>query len=146
MNTLPQNIAPLDRNNSRSGLTGEWLQTNDMRLSGGSIVDSGVRCRTDRTLWFGWLALLRPHWVPAMNITAPSMEVGLEALQRETFDYFLHEANPVSGLVVYKSAETWPATMAATGLALACYPIGVERGFMSRSATVARTLSTLRFF
>ena len=36
--------------------------------------------------------------------------------------------------------------MAATGLALACYPVSVERGFMSRAAAVERTLATLRFF
>lgn len=70
----------------------------------------------------------------------------LESLQRETFDYFIHEANPANGLVIDKTAEGWPASIAATGLALASYPIGVERGYMSREAAVARTLATLRFF
>ena len=51
----------------------------------------------------------------------------LEKLQRETFDYFLHETNPVNGLVIDKTAPAWPASIAATGLALACYPVGVER-------------------
>lgn len=70
----------------------------------------------------------------------------LEKLQRETFGYFLHETNPANGLVVDKTAAGWPASIAATGLALACYPVAVERGFMSRSAAVERTLTTLRFF
>ena len=70
----------------------------------------------------------------------------LDKLQRETFDYFLHEANPVNGLVIDKTAPDWPASIAATGLALACYPVGVERGFMSRAAAVGITLATLRFF
>ncbi|HLG41089.1 MAG TPA: glucoamylase family protein [Chitinophagaceae bacterium] len=70
----------------------------------------------------------------------------LDKLQRETFDYFLHEANPVNGLVIDKTAPDWPASIAATGLALACYPVGVERGFMSRVAAVGITLATLRFF
>jgi len=48
--------------------------------------------------------------------------------------------------VIDKTAPDWPASIAATGLALACYPVGVERGFMSRTAAVARTLATLRFF
>src|SRR5690606_30741068 len=39
-----------------------------------------------------------------------------------------------------------PASIAATGLALAAYPLGVERGLMSRQAAVQRTLATLRFF
>ena len=70
----------------------------------------------------------------------------LEKLQRESFDYFLHETNPANGLVIDKTAVNWPASIAATGLALACYPVSVERGFMTRAAAVARTLATLRFF
>lgn len=70
----------------------------------------------------------------------------LEKLQRETFEYFLHETNPSNGLVIDKTAANWPASIAATGLALASYPIGVERGFISRANAVERTLATLRFF
>ena len=73
-------------------------------------------------------------------------ESELETLQRETFDYFLNEVNPANGLILDKTAEAWPASIAATGLALACYPVGVERGFMTREQAVERTLSTLRFF
>ena len=75
-----------------------------------------------------------------------TVDAELEKLQRETFGYFWHETNPANGLVIDKTAADWPASMAATGLALACYPIGVERGFTSRSAAVERTLATLRFF
>ena len=70
----------------------------------------------------------------------------LQTLQRETFDYFLNEVNPANGLILDKTAPNWPASIAATGLALACYPVAVERNFMTRDAAVARTLSTLRFF
>jgi hypothetical protein len=70
----------------------------------------------------------------------------LQSLQRETFDYFIKEANPSNGLILDKTAPNWPASIAATGLALACYPVAVERGFMARDAAVARTLATLRFF
>ena len=77
---------------------------------------------------------------------AVTLDAELEKLQRETFGYFLHETNPVNGLVIDKTAPDWPSSIAATGLALACYPISVERGFMSRSAAVERTLATLRFF
>jgi len=58
----------------------------------------------------------------------------------------LHETSPINGLVIDKTAPDWPASIAATGLALAAYPVGVERGFMSRAAAVERTLKTLRFF
>ena len=70
----------------------------------------------------------------------------LERLQRLSFDYFLHETNPENGLVVDKTAADWPASIAATGLALAAYPVAVERGFMSHAAAAERTLTTLRFF
>ena len=81
-----------------------------------------------------------------MNGNELSVEAELEVLQRETFEYFLQEANPTNGLVIDKTAVNWPASIAATGLALTCYPISVERGFMSRAAAVERTLATLRFF
>ncbi|RWB67687.1 MAG: hypothetical protein EOQ50_30400 [Mesorhizobium sp.] len=67
-------------------------------------------------------------------------------LQRETFAYFLGEVNAANGLIRDKTAADWPASIAATGLALACYPVAVERGFMARQAAVARTLATLQFF
>lgn len=75
-----------------------------------------------------------------------TIDAELEKLQRETFEYFLRETNPSNGLVIDKTAADWPASIAATGLALASYPVGVERGFISRAAAVERTLATLRFF
>ena len=70
----------------------------------------------------------------------------LDRLQWETFEYFLKEVNPANGLIADKTREDWPASIAATGLALAAYPIGVERGFMTRDDAVRITLTTLRFF
>jgi len=80
-----------------------------------------------------------------MNYYSPDIET-LDKLQRETFGYFLHETNPFNGLVIDKTAPDWPSSIAATGLALACYPVAVERGFISRAVAVERTLVTLRFF
>ena len=76
----------------------------------------------------------------------PATEADLEKLQRKSFSYFLHETNPANGLVIDKTEANWPASIAATGFALASYPIAVERGFTSRTAAVERTLTTLRFF
>ncbi len=81
-----------------------------------------------------------------MSSKKPTVDAELENLQRQTFDYFLHETNPANGLVIDKTAPNWPASIAATGLALAAYTVGVERGFMSRAAGAERTLATLRFF
>ncbi|HVC93017.1 MAG TPA: glucoamylase family protein [Pirellulales bacterium] len=70
----------------------------------------------------------------------------LDTLQRETFEYFVHEANPANGLIRDKTQAGAPASIAAVGLALAAYLVGVERAFITRPEAVERTLATLRFF
>lgn len=70
----------------------------------------------------------------------------LESLQQDSFGYFIHKVNPANGLVRDKSHTAWPASIAAVGLALAAYPVGVERGFMTRDEAVKRTLTVLKFF
>ena len=75
-----------------------------------------------------------------------AVEAELELLQRETFRYFLLYTNPANGLVLDKTTSDWPASIAATGLALAAYTVGIERGFITRAAAVATILTTLRFF
>jgi hypothetical protein len=70
----------------------------------------------------------------------------LETLQRQTFDYFLHQANTHNGLIADKSELGSPASIAAVGLGLSAYAAAVERGFLSRDAARARTLDALRFF
>src|SRR5271155_6245364 len=81
-----------------------------------------------------------------MNGRKPIGEAELERLQHQSFGYFLHETNADNGLVIDKTAPEWPASIAATGFALAAYPVAVERGFMPRAVAVKRTLTTLRFF
>ncbi|HAT30371.1 MAG TPA: hypothetical protein DCW29_05810 [Janthinobacterium sp.] len=70
----------------------------------------------------------------------------LHSLQRDSFDYFIHEYNPANGLIYDKTRPDWPASIAAVGMALTTYPVGVERGFMTRAQARRRTLLTLRFF
>ena len=70
----------------------------------------------------------------------------LDHLQWETFEYFLKENNPDNGLIADKTHPHWPASIAAVGLALSAYPVGVENDFISREEAVAKTLATLRFF
>jgi hypothetical protein len=81
-----------------------------------------------------------------LNRKKLAIETELEILQRETFSYFVHETNPANGLVIDKTAPDWPASIAATGLALAAYPVAVERGFITRATAIERVLATLRFF
>lgn len=73
-------------------------------------------------------------------------EQRLLELQRITFDYFLQYANPEKGLIADNSRGDSPCSITAVGLALASYPVAVERGYLSRDDAVTRTLATLRFF
>jgi hypothetical protein len=67
-------------------------------------------------------------------------------LERRTFDFFWDLGRPDNGLV----PDRWPTpsfcSIAAVGFALTAYPIGVERGWITREQARARTLATLRFF
>ena len=70
----------------------------------------------------------------------------LDKIQRKTFGYFVNETNLANGLVRDRTTDSSPASIAAIGLALASYPVGVEREFISRADAVKRTLTSLRFF
>lgn len=83
----------------------------------------------------------------AHNSNQPdSTEAMLDTLQRDAFEYFMHETNPLNGLVVDMTQPGAPASIAAVGFALAVYPVGVERSWMTRGEAVERTLTVLRFF
>jgi hypothetical protein len=77
---------------------------------------------------------------------SPDRQQLLRDIQRQSFGYFLHEVNEANGLIADKTATGWPASIAAVGMALSAYPIGVELGLMPRERAVQRTLVTLRFF
>jgi hypothetical protein len=80
-----------------------------------------------------------------MSRTMPG-EVHLDELQRDTFDYFLKEANPRNGLVPDSTRPGAPSSIAAVGFALAAYAAGAERRFLTRAEAIKRVLATLRFF
>ncbi len=69
-----------------------------------------------------------------------------DLFQQMSFGYFLDEANPRNGLIRDRTRRSAPASIAAVGMALTAYPVGVERGLMTRPQAVATTLATLRFF
>lgn len=80
------------------------------------------------------------------TIQPPLSHDALHELQRAAFGYFLNETNPANGLVPDNTREGAPASIAAVGLGLTTYPIGVERGFLPRGDAVKRALTTLRWF
>lgn len=67
-------------------------------------------------------------------------------LEHNTFSYFWRETNPRNGLIADHTQENPPASIAGVGFALAAYPVGVERQFVTREEAAARALTTLRFF
>ncbi|HYE07141.1 MAG TPA: glucoamylase family protein [Planctomycetota bacterium] len=70
----------------------------------------------------------------------------LDDLQRLAFAYFVREADPATGLVADNSRRGAPCSIAAVGFALTAYPIGVERGWMTRGEALGRCLRAARFF
>jgi hypothetical protein len=66
-------------------------------------------------------------------------------LGQRTFRFFWETTNPDNGL----APDSWPSkstcSIAALGFALTAYPIGVERGWVTRVQARDRVLTTLRF-
>ncbi|MEO6831735.1 MAG: glucoamylase family protein [Chitinophagaceae bacterium] len=69
----------------------------------------------------------------------------LDVLQRRTFTYFLKEVNDDTGLIADKTEPGSPSSIAATGIGLSCYIVGIERGFITRAEAIKRTLILLKF-
>src|SRR5437870_13180557 len=84
--------------------------------------------------------------MPTMYELSNNRRKLLDGLQADAFKYFLHEVNPANGLVVDCTKKNFPCSIAATGFALSAYPLGVERGFLSRRTAAEPTLTMLRFF
>ncbi len=78
-------------------------------------------------------------------LTASQLE-DLDRLQRDTFSYFWDRANPDNGLVPDSSRDGAAASIAVTGMALACYVVAAEHRWISRRQAVKRILTTLRTF
>jgi len=76
----------------------------------------------------------------------------LDLVERRSFDYFWWETHPTNGLTrdrgrnFESSEECYIASVAAVGFALTAYPIGVERGWITREEGLERTRITLDTF
>ena len=69
----------------------------------------------------------------------------IDTIGQRTFQWFWDTTDPNTGL----TPDRWPrkdfSSVAAIGFALTAYPIGAERGWISRSQSATRTLTTLRY-
>ena len=77
---------------------------------------------------------------------SPGDEALLDSLERQAFDYFVQYGKGSNGLVADTSRPGSHASIAVIGFALSAYPVGVERGWMTREEALLRCLTALRFF
>jgi hypothetical protein len=75
----------------------------------------------------------------------PAQSAFLDTLSRRSFDYFWELTDPATGLTPDRAPTRSFSSIAAIGFALTAYPVGVERGWISRDAARERVLTTLRF-
>jgi hypothetical protein len=87
-------------------------------------------------------AVPRPLASPESALADPF----LDSLEWRTFRFFWDQTDSATGL----SPDRWPTpsfvSVAAVGFALNAYPIGAERGWVTREAAANRALATLRWF
>ncbi|HKG91787.1 MAG TPA: glucoamylase family protein [Gemmatimonadaceae bacterium] len=76
----------------------------------------------------------------------PGADAFLDDLQRRTFRWFWETTNPANGLTPDRHPRRDFSSVAAVGFALTAYPIGAERGWVTREQARDRVLTTLRFF
>lgn len=88
--------------------------------------------------------------VPVGGAGAPALSAEdaalLDDLERRTFDFFWRTTDPRTGLVPDRYPTPSFSSIAAVGFGLTAYPVGVERGYVTRAAARDRVLATLRFF
>src|SRR5437870_4665197 len=77
---------------------------------------------------------------------SPVVDAFFDELSERTFRFFWDTANPENGLILDRYPTPSYSSVAAVGFGLTTYPIGVERGYITREQARARTLTTLRFF
>jgi hypothetical protein len=70
----------------------------------------------------------------------------LDTVETRTFHYFWGLTNASNGLTPDRSPTPSFSSIAAVGFALTAYPIGVERGYVTRDQARQRVVTTLRFF
>src|ERR1051325_2493711 len=80
------------------------------------------------------------------NLREPYGDEEIADLERATFGYFDQYTNHELGLVRDSTKKDAPATIAGSGLALTCYPVAAERGYIARDELARRARAMLEFF
>ena len=74
-----------------------------------------------------------------------TVEGAIDRYERAAFRYFDRESHPLTGLVKDSTSIASNASIAGSGMALGCYAIAAERGYLTRDEAARRTLLALRF-
>jgi hypothetical protein len=101
-------------------------------------------------LALNWLPYERAHAATGEAATRTQRQLPLPGvfadIEKRSFDYFWEQTVAASGLTPDRYPYDEPfASIAAMGFALTAYPLGVERGWITRAQARQRTLNTLRF-
>jgi hypothetical protein len=91
------------------------------------------------------LALIVTVAVTGPTPAGQEFDTFLIDLQERTFQFFWDTANPKNGLIPDRYPTDAASSIAAVGFGLTTYPIGVERGYITRQEARERVLVTLRF-
>ena len=84
---------------------------------------------------------------PPIVVAAEPMDAAfLDTLEQRTFAWFWESTNPRNGLTPDRTPAPAFASIASVGFALTAYPVGAERGYVTRAQARDRVLTTLRFF
>ncbi|MFN0151151.1 MAG: glucoamylase family protein [bacterium] len=70
----------------------------------------------------------------------------LDTLEQRTFGFFWDLSDSATGLTPDRAPSESFASVGAVGFALTAYPIGVERGYITRAQARERVANTLQFF
>ena len=84
-------------------------------------------------------------WVKATTARVSDSQL-LADIERRTFYFYWERVNQSNGLMADRLSTPAACSITGTGFALTAWPIGVERGWITRDQARDITLRTLRFF
>ena len=86
-----------------------------------------------------------PIWAKAITADVSDSQL-LTDIEHRTFNFYWERTNHSNGLMADRLSTQSSCSVTGTGFALTAWPIGVERGWITRYQARDLTLRTLRFF
>jgi hypothetical protein len=86
-----------------------------------------------------------PIWAKSIAVRGSDSHL-LSDIEHHTFNFYWERVNHTNGLMADRWSTPSACSITGTGFALIAWPIGVERGWITREQARDITLQTLRFF